>query len=170
MQCGRDLLAEDGHFSLRAVAAAAGVSSAATYRHFADKQALESALAALGMRELQSFLQAELDQPSGATPWQLGARYAIWARDNRALFKLMFTTDCDPDNLDRCQAVAEIKSFMIATIERLVPHLSKPAAAAGIWGLVHGLTVLSLGRNLPAHTDEELALLFENSWKGVIAQ
>ncbi|MGW4984607.1 TetR/AcrR family transcriptional regulator, partial [Streptomyces mirabilis] len=49
-----ELLEEDGSagLSLRAVARRAGVSATAPYRHFADRDALVSSVAAEGYREL----------------------------------------------------------------------------------------------------------------------
>jgi AcrR family transcriptional regulator len=49
-----ELLEESGEtaLSLRAVARRAGVSPAAPYRHYADREALISAVAAVGYREL----------------------------------------------------------------------------------------------------------------------
>src|SRR5258706_536372 len=49
-----ELLEESGEtaLSLRAVARRAGVSPAAPYRHYADREALVSAIAAVGYREL----------------------------------------------------------------------------------------------------------------------
>ncbi|MBR7837056.1 helix-turn-helix transcriptional regulator, partial [Actinospica durhamensis] len=61
LQAARDLLEEeDGSagLSLRAVARRAGVSATAPYRHFADREALVSAVAAQGYRELAGFLAA----------------------------------------------------------------------------------------------------------------
>ncbi|MGU3498344.1 TetR/AcrR family transcriptional regulator [Mycobacterium sp. C31M] len=40
-------------FSIRAVAREAGVSPTAPYRHFPDREALESAVAAQGLRDLK---------------------------------------------------------------------------------------------------------------------
>ncbi|MCP3812118.1 TetR/AcrR family transcriptional regulator, partial [Mycobacteriaceae bacterium Msp059] len=52
--------------SLRAAARRAGVSTAAPYRHFADRDALLSAVAAVGYRDLAEQLAAA--SPSPKTP------------------------------------------------------------------------------------------------------
>ena len=55
LSAAMDLLEEDGgSLSLRAVARRAGVSPAAPYRHFADKEALESELRGGGLRRPQA--------------------------------------------------------------------------------------------------------------------
>src|ERR1700738_3072727 len=64
--------------SLRAVARRAGVSPAAPYRHFADREALVSVVAAVGYRELAERLAAA--HPSPSTPGALGRGAAAFAQ------------------------------------------------------------------------------------------
>src|ERR1700739_1845042 len=66
-----ELLEEGGEtaLSLRAVARRAGVSPAAPYRHYEDREALVSAVAAVGYRELAERLGAA--HPAPSTPEQL---------------------------------------------------------------------------------------------------
>src|SRR5215470_1581765 len=68
IQGGLKLLSEQGlaGFSLRGAAQLAGVSHAAPYRHFADKQALVAAIAERGFRLLTASMREEL-AASGAT-------------------------------------------------------------------------------------------------------
>src|ERR1700704_2104624 len=63
VRAAMELLEESGEtaLSLRAVARCAGVSPAAPYRHYADREALVSAVATVGYRELAERL-------AGATP------------------------------------------------------------------------------------------------------
>src|SRR3982074_3658221 len=96
-----ELLEEGGATALsrRAVAGGAGVSPAAPYRHYADREALVSAVAAVGYRELAERLTAA--HPSPSTPEEL-ARVAIayvqFALDRPALFRTMFGEPCEGDN------------------------------------------------------------------------
>ena len=66
VQSAIELLSEDSsaELSLRAVARRAGVSPAAPYRHFADREALVSSVAAVGYRELTTRLKAASESPS----------------------------------------------------------------------------------------------------------
>src|SRR5258705_11694555 len=87
------LLDESGEtaLSLRAVARRAGVSAAAPYRHYADREALVSAVAAVGYRELAEQLAAA--HPSPSTPAQLASgaiAYGQFRPDRPAPFRLMF--------------------------------------------------------------------------------
>ncbi len=66
VRAARELLEEGGSagLSLRAVARRAGVSATAPYRHYADREALVSAVAAEGYRELAGYLAAAHPAPS----------------------------------------------------------------------------------------------------------
>jgi AcrR family transcriptional regulator len=87
------LLEEHGEtaLSLRAVARRAGVSPAAPYRHYADREALVSAVAAVGYRELAEQLSAA--HPTPSTPDELASvatAYVQFALERPALFRIMF--------------------------------------------------------------------------------
>ena len=81
--------------SLRELAAAAGVSRAAPYRHFADRRALLSAVAGRGFAALDAAVMA--GSASGCTPrarLRCGARaFLRFAADRPHLFALLFATD-----------------------------------------------------------------------------
>src|ERR1700739_5144341 len=68
LRAAKELLEEDGAagLSVRAVARRAGVSPGAPYRHYADRDALVSAVAAEGYRELAEQLVAAHPSPSTA--------------------------------------------------------------------------------------------------------
>jgi AcrR family transcriptional regulator len=114
--------------SLRELARRVGVSHAAPYRHFADRQALLAALAEEGFVNLAGELEGK--------PWREQAvaylRFAL-ARPER--FKLMFTRRV-PDGL-----------------RRLVG--GDPVAQA-TWAMVHGLTHLVLSGHFPGEDPEAL--------------
>src|SRR5690348_12591495 len=96
IQAGLKLLAEGGagELSLRAAAELAGVSHAAPYRHFKDKNALLAAIAEEGFRQLTARMRQELAACSGD---DLAARlrasavgYVRFAVENPASFRLVF--------------------------------------------------------------------------------
>src|SRR5262245_57255125 len=73
IQAGKTLLAEEGvaGLELRKVARAAGVSHAAPYRHFADKQALLAAIAEDGFYQLTEGMDAAIGQAPTTAAAQL---------------------------------------------------------------------------------------------------
>jgi AcrR family transcriptional regulator len=147
------LLEESGEaaLSLRAVARRAGVSPAAPYRHYADREALVSAVAAVGYRELAERLAAA--HPSPSTPQQLASvatAYVQFALERPALFRIMFGEPCDRDNDERVAATAAVSQYLRAIVERTFPQADTYALATAIWALVHGLAFLHLDGKLDA--------------------
>jgi AcrR family transcriptional regulator len=154
------LLEEHGEtaLSLRAVARRAGVSPAAPYRHYADREALVSAVAAVGYRELAERLAAA--HPSPSTPDQLASvaiAYVQFALERPALFRIMFTEPCDRDNEERVAATAAVAQYVRAIVERTFPEADAEALATAIWAFVHGLAFLHLDGKLEASTPAVVA-------------
>jgi AcrR family transcriptional regulator len=81
-----------GALSLRAVAREAGVSPAAPYHHFKDKDELLDAVAQQGWDLLSAALaQAKQQAISPATTMaELGVAYVRFARENPALYRVMY--------------------------------------------------------------------------------
>jgi AcrR family transcriptional regulator len=155
-----ELLEERGEtsLSLRAVARRAGVSPAAPYRHYADREALVSAVAAVGYRELAERLAAA--HPSPSTPEQLASvaiAYVQFALERPALFRIMFGEPCDRDNDERVAATATVSLYVRGIVERSFPHADPEALATAIWALVHGLAFLHLDSKLDAPTPSVVA-------------
>jgi AcrR family transcriptional regulator len=155
VRAAMELLEEGGAsaLSLREVARRAGVSPAAPYRHYADREALVSAVAAVGYRELAETLTAAHSSPS--TPEQM-ARVAIayvqFALERPALFRIMFGESCDRDNDERVAATATVALYLRHVVERSFPRGNSEALATAIWALVHGLAFLHLDGKLDAST------------------
>ncbi len=150
-----ELLEEGGEtaLSLRAVARRAGVSPAAPYRHYADREALVSAVAAVGYRELAERLATA--HPSPSTPEELASvaiAYVQFALDRPALFRIMFGEPCDKDNNERFAATEAVSQYVRAIVERVFPRADSEALATAIWAFVHGLAFLYLDGKLDATT------------------
>jgi AcrR family transcriptional regulator len=155
-----ELLEEGGdtELSLRAVARRAGVSPAAPYRHYADREALVSAVAAVGYRELAGRLAAA--HPSPSTPEQLASvaiAYVRFALERPALFRIMFGEPCDRDNDERVAATASVSQYVRAIVERTFPQADADALATAVWALVHGFACLHLDGKLDASTPSVVA-------------
>jgi AcrR family transcriptional regulator len=148
-----ELLEEGGatDLSLRAVARRAGVAASAPYRHYADRDALLSAVAAVGYRELAGHLAAV--HPSPATAEDLAAvavAYVQFALERPALFRVMFGEPCDRDSDERVAATAVISAYVGAIVQRAFPGADPAALSISIWALVHGLAFLHLDGKLDA--------------------
>ncbi|MGN6197473.1 TetR/AcrR family transcriptional regulator [Humibacter sp.] len=146
--------------SMRAVARRAGVSPAAPYRHFTDRDALDSALAVLGFDELHDGLTAALaDVPSSATAADtlgvLAVAYVDFALRRPALFRLMFGGACDPENSERVRASGRMHELLGDVVARLFPASDVISLSHALWGLAHGLAFLHLdGKLRPEPTSD----------------
>jgi AcrR family transcriptional regulator len=155
-----ELLEERGEtaLSLRAVARRAGVSPAAPYRHYADREALVSAVATVGYRELAQQLAAAHPSPSTADQLaSVATAYVQFALERPALFRIMFTEPCNRDNDERVAATAAVSQYVQAIVERTFPQADTEPLATAIWALVHGLAFLHLDGKLNAPTPTAVA-------------
>jgi AcrR family transcriptional regulator len=149
-----ELLEEDGGtagLSLRAVARRAGVSPGAPYRHYADRDALISAVAAVGYRELGGCMAAAHAAP--ATPDDLvaiGIAYVEFALRRPALFQLMFGAPCDRENAERVAATMAVGELVRGGVRASFPDSDVEAMSNAVWSLVHGLAFLHLDGKLDA--------------------
>ena len=142
-------------FSMRAVARRAGVSPAAPYRHFADREALESAIAVAGFADLRSELVAAGAEAEGRAETEgapsaadvitaLGVAYVRFALRRPAVFRLMFGNACDDTDSERVRASGELYAVLDGVVVRLLPGADGPALSTALWSLAHGLAFLHL--------------------------
>lgn len=161
----RAILANEQPFSLRAVAAAVGVSPAATYRHFSDRSGLEAAIAAQGYAELHNQLKAaSKDITAAAELWRLAVAYAHWAVANRTIFHLMCTAQFNPEAPEKNTTVAAIVDFLRGQLARWYQDQAGDALFTGVWALTHGLTVLYLENKLDIPDMEALEKRIQDVW------
>jgi AcrR family transcriptional regulator len=146
---------ESTDLSLRAMARAVGVSANAAYRHFADKEALLSALAAEGFRRFAAAQQLAvqgLSDPIEART-AAGLAYIAFARQHPALFRLMFG-HFTPGRGDEDLQQAAMTAFDALVASSAKESGSQPGderaflTAIARWSLVHGLSHLLLDGQL----------------------
>lgn len=150
--------------SLRKVARQVGVSHAAPYRHFADKDALLAAIAQEGFYQLTEHLNQSLVE-IGADPLQqleaIGVAYVQFAVSHPSHYRVMFGAfRFDALNFPSLQMAGEgsftvlvkvIKGGQAAGMMR-TGHSRQLAQVA--WSLVHGLAMLIIDRQLPIEDQE----------------
>ncbi|MCC0576497.1 TetR/AcrR family transcriptional regulator [Streptomyces californicus] len=160
LRAARELLEEDGSaaLSLRAVARRAGVSATAPYRHYSDREALVSAVAAEGYRELAEHLARA--HPAPSTPDELAAvavAYVRFALEHPALFRAMFAEPCDPTSEERVAATEAISTYVRTIVGAAFPGVDAEALSTTVWALVHGLAFLHLDGKLDSSSPETVA-------------
>lgn len=152
-------------FSMRAVAADAGITATAIYRHFPDKRALAAALVArarelLGGRMFEGLRGAD----SLERVWSCGDSYAGFAQDHPQLYRLLFVEPLDESLPDvrRMQSGEEAAPFRFV-VDRMREavddgHLGGEPThlALTVWAHLHGLCMLLLAGRVPSHDFREL--------------
>ena len=149
-----DLIAEKGPagFTFADAARWAGVSSAAPYRHFRDRDALIADVARRGFELFVAKLEAAWadGRPTPYTAFQnVGRAYLAFARDEPAYYSAMFEAgialDGDPElrqAADRSSALLRQASEVLAS---QLPADRRPPAgmmSLHIWAMSHGIASL----------------------------
>jgi AcrR family transcriptional regulator len=163
-----ELLEEGGtssEFSMRAVARKAGVAPAAPYRHYADRDALMTAVATVGYTELAKHLAKANPAPTTASDLaDVAVAYVDFAVRRSALFSVMFAEPCDQAGPDRIAATDAISAYVADIVSRCFPDSNSEALATAIWALVHGLAFLHLDGKL----DTSSALAVEGTVRAAV--
>ncbi len=161
VDAARSLLSERGAggFTLAEAAKLVGVTGAAPYRHFADRNAL---MAELARRGFELFSQRMAGAWDGGRPTpvaalnRMGSAYLAFAREEPGLYSAMFT---DVGALHRTpeSGAAGAKAFerlqgaaLAALTERGGRAADAPLLALQIWSLSHGVATLAAGGHLCA--------------------
>jgi AcrR family transcriptional regulator len=151
VRAGRTILEKDGlaALSLRRAARSAGVSPAAPYHHFPDKQALLDAIAKQGFEALTSAMETRMAEETdpNARLDASGVGYVAFAVENPALFQLMFSAR--ELELSRNAALIKAGERAYAVLQAAVAATSPDGAASPLvclrlWALVHGIAKLLL--------------------------
>jgi AcrR family transcriptional regulator len=149
-----ELIAQKGPagFTFAEAARWAGVSPAAPYRHFRDREEL---LASVALRGFEAFEQAlarawDNGRPNAmAALDRLGKAYLAFARTQPAFYSAMFEAGVAPDTNADLQAAGD-RAFAILRLaaEALIadmPAKTRPPAlmlALHVWAMAHGIASL----------------------------
>ena len=155
VQAALDLIAAKGPggFTFAEAARSAGVSPAAPYRHFRDRDELLASVAQQGFEQFESRLSAAWDDGRPDTPTafeRVGTAYLAFARENPAYYSAMFESGLPLESNPALMLAGE-RAFAVirAASERLVamapPNVPRPPAlmmALHIWSMSHGIASL----------------------------
>jgi AcrR family transcriptional regulator len=142
---------EADQLSLRQVAREVGVSAAAVYRHFPDKDAFLAALAEEGLNRLGAAQrQAAADVGYGSEGFNASGRtYVRFALKHPALFKMIMSHTPQVDHFAaNADSVSSPMRWLRSSVAALAPEEATPeqlrSAALRAWSKVHGLAMLML--------------------------
>lgn len=154
MKAALALIGEKGPagFSFAEVARAAGVSPAAPYRHYRDRDALMADVAGHGFEEFTAALEAAWNGGKGdpvAALQRTGAAYLDFARQKPSLYAAMFESGLCPADHPALAVAGDTAmgvlrkacESVIATLpaDRKAPPLMM---ALHLWSLCHGMASL----------------------------
>lgn len=149
--------------TFRDIAAAAGISHMAPYRHFKSKQELLNRIGDVGFAMLADALEAVAARHPKAPRRQIFAACACYYRfavENPAYAQVMFGTDrelwdkAEPlPALDRTRAILLRIIYHCQLAGELPEGLDEKKVVGLLWAHVHGFTLLAANRVL---TDKEV--------------
>jgi AcrR family transcriptional regulator len=154
IQAGLKLLAEGGvrELSLRAAAELAGVSHAAPYRHFRDRDALVAAIAEEGYRLLTQRMRDEIrasPSPDVLARFRAsGVGYVSFAVEHPAYFRTIFGGAVCKDGVPTSlllageEAYHVLRDLIVEGIATSRLHGDPDQLALAAWSTVHGLAML----------------------------
>lgn len=170
IRAGKTILAQEGvaGLDLRKVARAAGVSHAAPYRHFADKQALLAAIAQEGFEQLAAQMGAALQASTGDTAAQLTSlaqAYAGFGIAYPAHMREMFS------GLSIQRVTYPALHAAAKSAFRIVLHVVEQGQACGelrpgepddlavvVWSQIHGVAMLLIEDQIMGVKDDQVAV------------
>ena len=163
------LIAERGPagFAFADLARAAGVSPAAPYRHFRDRNAVAAEVARRGFERFADALEAAAAKPSRplAALEACGRAHLDFARQEPAFYSVMFAPDL-PDEPELRQAGERAFNVLRRAAEAACGARSAPGrpppmmVALHLWSLAHGIATLfvvgTAPRRLPMSPEDLL--------------
>jgi AcrR family transcriptional regulator len=172
IQAARELIAEKGPagFTFADAARWAGVSAAAPYRHFRDRDALLADVAREGFQRFEAMLSTGWagGKPDPITAFHnIGKAYLAFARAEPAYYAAMFEAGLPPDINAELRAASD-RAFAVLrtaaeTLASQLPVAQRPPAlmmSLHAWSMAHGTASLfargDAGRRSLPMTAEEL--------------
>lgn len=173
VDAARALITEKGPagFTFAEAARAAGVSAAAPYRHFRDRDALMADVAAQGFERFETVLAKAWNEgkPEPMIAFHnLGRAYLRFARSEHAYYSAMFESGLSPDATPELRAAGD-RAFGVLrsaaeTLCAQLPAGKRPPSlmvSLHIWAIAHGIASLfgrgdAGRRKLPMDADELL--------------
>jgi AcrR family transcriptional regulator len=152
LEAARKLIEQYGPagFSLTEAARLAGVSPAAPYRHFRDRDALLAEVAKHGFERFAARLEMAWNNgiPTPLSAFEnVGKAYLAFARDEPASYAVMFETGVAPGNetMPEAERAFDVLQKAATALCRQLPEAERPPikiVSLHIWAISHGVATL----------------------------
>ncbi|MCA8931887.1 MAG: TetR/AcrR family transcriptional regulator [Rhodospirillaceae bacterium] len=139
-------------FTFAEAARSAGVSAAAPYRHFRDRDELMADVACRGFEQLAEALETawSAGAPDALAAFdRVGRAYLAFARSEPAYYAAMFESqvppDASPELTKASDAAFEVLRHAAEAVCALMPATARPPAlmvALHVWSVAHGIASL----------------------------
>jgi AcrR family transcriptional regulator len=171
LRAALEVSVEDGpqNISFREIARRLGVTTAAPYHHFADKNELLMILAMEGFSLLLDKLGAA-GKAAASTPKKIEAltkAYLRFGREQRGYYSLMFNRESDQARcmsmlIDPAGQCFELVCGVVIQSNKKLSLEQATERTIGVWSFLHGMLVLSasgpLSKRLPRDNEDRLAV------------
>jgi AcrR family transcriptional regulator len=139
------ILETDGHeaLSMRKLAEALNLKAPSLYRHYADRNALEQAIAAKAATQLRDALEnaiRSLRSPNKVLH-QSARTYCAFAQEHPELYDLMMT-NFTPASISEAK---DLWNLVLKVIGRITGNKDDTSAAVALWAFLHGFVTLERG-------------------------
>ncbi len=138
-----------GGFTFAEAARHAGVSPAAPYRHYKDRDALLADVAREGFEAFGHAMEQAAKSPKDGALTAMGRTYLKFAHDNPAYYSAMFESGLNFSNYPELRKAADatlsgLREVVEAMIEKMPGDKRPPATmvALHIWAISHGVASL----------------------------
>ncbi|GAA1261244.1 TetR/AcrR family transcriptional regulator [Kitasatospora nipponensis] len=151
-----------GRVTMREVARRAGVSAGAPFRHFADRQALLTEVAARVLADFERWQLAQIEASEGTAMRAIGLGFVRYAIHHPHRFELVrsrvFTASRQPELQERLSGIDEAFTGFIVADQQAGQLRPGDPALVGLAGqaLVYGLAQMIIDGYLPLDRAEEL--------------
>jgi AcrR family transcriptional regulator len=186
LEAARKLIEQYGPagFSLTEAARLAGVSPAAPYRHFRDRDALLAEVAKSGFERFAARLDTAWNNgvPTPLSAFDnLGKAYLAFAREEPASYAVMFEPGVAPgagsEPIPAADRAFDVLQHAAAALCRALPESERPPVrlmSLHIWAISHGVATLFAqgeARKVPMSPEEilESAMLIYLKGLGILA-
>ena len=154
LDAARQLIKQQGAggFSLTEAARLAGVSAAAPYRHFRDREALLAEVAVSGFEQFADRLETAWNGgvPSPLQAFEnVGRAYLAFAQEEPASYAAMFEAGLSVDESPELKAAADrafdVLRHVTAEVAQTAPQANLPPGALmslHVWAMSHGIATL----------------------------
>ncbi len=167
------------NFTMADAARRAGVSNAAPYRHFRDRDALLEAVTQLGFYVLgESSQRIAQSHPRGSLEGiiALGHNYVTFVQQKAAFYDLMWgdigTRSMDDERFNKAASGFYVLSDAVEAYlqSRGIEGVDKLDIAVKLWALVHGLAAVSMsGKLAQFHPEADVPAMLDSATRQFFA-